>query len=104
MPVPNPAQLQRQAIQELVDLVAVDGLPDDKAEKLTTLQLLAKSETWRPDHCPECGIELEGLDAAKHAVDHWPDVVPLSRMSPEALEREAALFRTAGVKVPNRRY
>ena len=103
MAVPTAASLQKQAIQELLDLVSVDGLPEDKAEKLQTLQLLAKSDTWVPGDCPECGVSFDAVDPAKHAADHWPDVVPISRMSTEALEREAALFRAAGRKVPVRR-
>jgi hypothetical protein len=103
MAYPNAAALQRSQIQELVDLVAVDGLPDDKQDKLATLHLLAKSDTWIPTHCPETGIDLEGIDCVKHAAALWPDVVPASRMSTEATEREAALYRRAGVKVPPRR-
>ena len=97
------SKIQKQQVQELVDLVQIDGLPDNKDEKLATLHLLAKSETWVPTHCPETGISLEGVDAAKHAQSLWPDVVPQSRMSEEALEREAALYRAAGIKVPFRR-
>ena len=103
MAVTSFAKLQKQQVQELIDLVAIDGLPEDKAERLETLQLLAKSDTWVPTHCPETGISLDGIDAAKHAQSLWPDVIPLSRMSEEALEREAALYRAAGVKVPTRR-
>lgn len=97
------SKIQKQQVQELVDLVQIDGLPDNKDEKLATLHLLAKSETWVPTHCPETGISLEGVDPAKHAQSLWPDVVPQSRMSEEALEREAALYRAAGIKVPFRR-
>jgi hypothetical protein len=103
MAVPTAASLQKQAIQELLDLVAVDGLPDDPKERLATLQLLAKSDTWVPTFCPETGISLEGIDPAKHAQSLWPDIVPASRMSVEALEREAALYRAAGVRIPVRR-
>jgi hypothetical protein len=97
------SKIQKQQVQELVDLIAIDGLPDNKEERLATLQLLAKSDSWVPTHCPETGISLEGIDAAKHAQSLWPDVVPVSRMSEEALEREAALYRAAGIKVPHRR-
>ena len=103
MAYPNAAALQKAQIAELVDLVAVDGLPNDKAEKLATLHLLAKSDSWVPTHCPETGIDLEGVDCVKHAQALWPDVVPASRMSAEAVEREAALYRRAGAKVPPRR-
>ena len=99
----NFVQLQKQQVQELLDLVALDGLPENKAERLVTLQLLSKSETWVPTHCPETGIDLEGIDAAKHAAALWPPEVPASRMSNEATEREAALYRKAGLRVPTRR-
>ena len=97
------AKIQKQQVQDLLDLVSVDGLPEDPAERLETLRLLAKSETWVPTHCPETGRSLDGIDPAKHAASLWPDVIPLSRMSEEALEREAALFRAAGRKMPFRR-
>lgn len=103
MAYPNAAAIQKAAIQEVVDLVAIDGLPDDPRERRSVLQLLAKSETWVPTHCPETGEDLEGIDPIKHAHNLWPDVIPASRMSPEALEREAALYRKAGQRVPARR-
>lgn len=103
MAYPSAATLQKAQIAELVDLVAHDGLPDDKADRLATLHLLAKSDSWIPTHCPETGVDLEGVDCGKHAAALWPDVVPASRMSAEATEREAALYRRAGVKVPPRR-
>lgn len=95
--------LQKQQIQELLDLVNHDGLPEDPAERLVTLQLLAKSDTWVPTHCPETGISLEGVDPIKHAQSLWPDCVVASKMSPEAREREAALYRAANRPAPLRR-
>lgn len=95
--------LQKQQIQELLDLVQVDGLPENPAERLATLQLLAKSDTWIPDFCPETGISLEGIDPIKHAAALWPDCVVASKMSPEAREREAALYRAANRPAPMRR-
>jgi len=103
MAVSTLKQLQKQQIQELLDLVSVDGLPDEHFERLQTLQLLSKSDTWVPTHCPETGKSLEGIDPAKHAQSLWPDVVPNSRMSDEAKEREASLYRAAGRPVPSRR-
>lgn len=103
MAVTSYSKIQKQQVQELVDLVAIDGLPEDPAERLETLRLLAKSETWVPTHCPETGVSLEGLDPAKLAEELYPSIIPVSRMSEEALEREAALFRAAGVKKPFRR-
>lgn len=95
--------LQKQAVQDLLDLVQVDGLPEDHAERLATLQLLAKSETWIPTHCPETGKSLEGIDPIKHAHALWPDCLVASKMSPEAREREAALYRAANRPAPLRR-
>lgn len=103
MAVSTLKQLQKQQIQELLDLVMVDGLPEEFFERLQTLQLLSKSDTWVPTHCPETGKSLEGIDPAKHAQNLWPDVVPNNRMSDEAKEREAALYRAAGRPVPSRR-
>jgi len=99
----NAANLAKQAIQEVVDLVAVDGLPEDRYERREMLRLLAKSETWKPTHCPETGVSLEGKDIVAHAQTIYPPNVPLGNMSAEALEREAALYRAAGVKAPARR-
>lgn len=101
MPVTS-AQLAKQAIQEMVDLVAVDGLPSDPLERREILRLLAKSDTWIPTHCPETGIDLDGVDVEAHALTIYPTVVPASRLSPEAREREAALYRRAGRPVPYR--
>lgn len=95
--------LQKQQIQELLDLVQVDGLPEDPRERLATLQLLAKSDTWIPTYCPETGVSLEGVDPIKHAAALWPECVVASKMSPEAREREAALYRAASRPAPLRR-
>lgn len=103
MSLNNFYNLQKQQIQELLDLVNHDGLPEDKAERLVTLQLLAKSDTWVPTHCPETGIDLEGIDPIKHAQSLWPDCVVAAKMSPEAREREAALYRAANRPAPLRR-
>jgi len=99
----NATQLAKQAIQEVVELVAVDGLPDDKYERRELLRLLAKSDSWKPTHCPETGKSLDGIDIVAHAQTLYPANVPLGNMSAEALEREAALYRAAGVKAPARR-
>lgn len=99
----NAANMAKQAIQEVVDLVAVDGLPEDKYERREILRLLAKSDTAILTHCPETGRSLEGLDIAAHAANLWPGSLPLGSLSVEAREREAALYRAAGVKAPARR-
>jgi hypothetical protein len=103
MALVNSKSFERQAIADLLDLVTVDGLPNDPAERLETLRLLAKSDSWVPTHCPETGIALDGIDPVKHANQLWPDSVPLSRMSPDAIDREAALYRAGRTKVPVRR-
>jgi len=103
MALPNANSIAKAAIQEVVDLVAVDGLPDDKYERRELLRLLAKSDSWKPTHCPETGKSLEGIDIVAHAQTLYPANVPLGNMSVEALEREAALYRAAGAKAPARR-
>ena len=103
MALPNANSIAKAAIQEVVDLVAVDGLPDDKYQQREILRLLAKSDTAILTHCPETGRSLEGLDIAAHAANLWPGSLPLGSLSVEAREREAALYRAAGVKAPARR-
>jgi hypothetical protein len=102
MPIPTASEMARQAIQEVVDLVAVDGLPDDKHERRETLRLLAQSDSWVPTHCPETGRALDGIDIVAHAQRVYPPNIPARSMSPQAQEREAALYRAAGVKPPSR--
>ena len=99
----NAANMAKQAIQEVVDLVAVDGLPADKYERRELLRLLAKSDSWVPTHCPETGKDLSTVDIVAHAETLYPTNIPLGNMSQEAREREAALYRAAGVKAPHRR-
>ena len=99
----NSTKAAANAIQEVVDLVAVDGLPDDKYERRDLLRFLAKSTSWVPTHCPETGRFLEGIDIVAHAASLYPTGTPHGSMSAEAHEREAALFRAAGVKPPVRR-
>lgn len=99
----NSTKAAANAIQEVVDLVAVDGLPDDKYERRDLLRFLAKSTSWVPTHCPETGRDLSTVDIVAHAVGLYPHGVPHGSMSAEAHEREAALYRAAGVKPPVRR-
>jgi hypothetical protein len=103
MAIPTANAIAKAAIQEIVDLVAVDGLPDDRLERREVLRLLAKSETAILTHCPETGVSLEGLDIAAHAANLWPHHAPLGSLSVEAREREAALYRAGGLKAPARR-
>ena len=98
----NASQIAKQAIQEIVDLVAIDGLPDDPLARRETLRLLAQSDTWVPTHCPETGRSLDGLDIVAHAQSVYPLNIPARAMSPQAIEREAALYRAAGAKPPAR--
>jgi len=100
---PTAASAAASAIQETVDLVAVDGLPDDKYERRALLRFLAGSTSWVPTHCPETGIDLSTVDIVAHAQGLWPHGVPHGAMSAEAHQREAALYRAAGVKPPVRR-
>ena len=103
MALPTANSMAKAAIQEIVDLVQVDGLPEDRLERREILRLLAKSDTAILTHCPETGRSLEGLDIAAHAANLWPGSLPLGSMSVEAREREAALYRAAGAKAPARR-
>ena len=96
-------QAAATAIQEVVDLVAVDGLPDDKDERQSLLRFLAGSTSWVPTHCPETGTDLSTVDIVKHAQGLYPTWLPSGSMSVEAHQREQALYRAAGVKAPVRR-
>jgi hypothetical protein len=100
---PTAASAAASAIQDTVDLVAVDGLPDDRYERRALLRFLAGSASWVPTHCPETGIDLSTVDIVAHAQGLWPHGVPHGAMSVEAHQREAALYRAAGVKAPVRR-
>lgn len=102
-PFPTARDAARAAIAEVVDLIAVDGLPDDPIERRDILRLAAQSDTFVPTHCPETGRDLAGIDIVAHAQNVYPPSVPAGAMSPQALEREAALYRAAGVKAPVRR-
>jgi hypothetical protein len=99
----NTTKAAANAVQEVVDLVAVDGLPDDKYERRELLRFLAKSTSWVPTHCPETGVDLSTVDIVAHATGLYPHGVAHGSMSAEAHEREAALYRAAGVKPPVRR-
>lgn len=103
MAFPTSAQLTKQAIQDTVDLVAVDGLPEDKYERRNILRFLAKSDTWIPTHCPETGIDLSTVDIVAHAEGLWPPGMPYGALSADARDREAALYRAAGRPAPHRR-
>ena len=99
----NTTKAAANAVQEVVDLVAVDGLPEDKYERRELLRFLAKSTSWVPTHCPETAVDLSTVDIVAHATGLYPHGTPHGSMSAEAHEREAALYRAAGVKPPVRR-
>ena len=62
MAIPSAATIAKQQVQEVLDLVAVDGLPEDRLERRELLRLLSSSDTWVPTHCPETGRDLDGID------------------------------------------
>lgn len=103
MAFPNARQAAAAAVAEVVDLIAVDGLPEDKFERLAVLRMASASETWIPTHCPETGVDLSTVDIVAHAQATWPDYIPGNLLSPEARQREAAVYRAAGAKPPVRR-
>lgn len=94
--------MRRERANEIGDLINTDGLPEDKWERLTLLREAAWSDTWVPTHDPETGEPLEGQDPVALARRHWPEEIPARMMSPEALTREAALYRVAGQTPPQR--
>jgi hypothetical protein len=91
------------ADKQLGDLLAMEGLPQNREEALDHLRTVAEGSKAKLTHCPECGVDLTTVDAAKHSVQHWPSDLAASQLSPEAQLREAALYRTAGAKPPARR-
>jgi hypothetical protein len=48
--------------------------------------------------CPECGVDLAGMDPVKHAISHWGERVPDPQKYPEAAKRYNALIQLKGVK------
>lgn len=83
-------------VQSLVDVVRLDGLPDDKYEALEVLRFCAKSEDWIPEDCPECGRNLENIDPEAHAEAHWPSMMDLDpQVNSDAIDRRDALLRAA---------
>jgi len=49
----------------------------------------------KPPVCPECGIDLTGLDPKAHALDHWPENIPPIPAYEEARRRQKILFDLA---------
>ncbi len=43
--------------------------------------------------CPECGVELKGLDIEGHSLTHWPEYLDPAKSSKEARKRQAALLK-----------
>jgi hypothetical protein len=100
---PTAKDAAKAAVQEVVDLVAVDGLPESPLQRREILRFLSQSDTWIPTHCPETGVDLSTVDIVSHAVTVWPPHIPSSQMSTQAMEREAAVYRAANAKPPVRR-
>ncbi len=42
-------------------------------------------------YCPECGINLKGIDTHAHSLEHWPDYLDPAKSSKEARKRKALL-------------
>ena len=38
--------------------------------------------------CPECGIDLSGIDHIAHALEHWPEYLDPAKSSTEARSRQ----------------
>jgi len=45
--------------------------------------------------CPECGIDLTGLDPKAHALDHWPEDIMDVPGYEEARKRQKILLEMA---------
>lgn len=39
--------------------------------------------------CPECGVDMSGIDPEAHARSHWPDVLDKAKASKEAFKRQS---------------
>lgn len=52
--------------------------------------------------CPECGIELSGVDIPKHVLGHWPAYLPQVAYSRLAQARKDQLIG-GGVAAPDYR-
>lgn len=85
--------MERDSAQLAADAMALEPLSDDPAERLDQLRIIAEGENIVMDHCPECGISLEGIDINAHAAAHWPDYVDDRHHSPEARKRRAAMLK-----------
>ena len=48
--------------------------------------------------CPECGVDLAGLDPKAHAISHWGEQVPDPQKYPEAAKRYGYLLKLGGEK------
>jgi hypothetical protein len=90
------------ALENDVELLAMEDLPSDPIQRLEHLRALVHAEHYPYPLCPECGEEVSGLDPVKHAQTHYPLYIPASRFSAEARAREAVLYKMAGQTPPTR--
>lgn len=90
------------ALENETELLALEELPENPRERLEHLRALVRADKYPYLLCPECGADLSNVDPTKHALYHYPETVPLSRMSQEAREREAVLYRLANQHPPVR--
>jgi len=51
-----------------------------------------------PKGCPECGIDLTGIDVKAHALYHWVESIPDLPEYREARKRQSQLLK-GGVEV-----
>lgn len=85
--------MERDEAQLIAEALALEPLSDDNAERLDQLRAIALGEGLLMDHCPECGIALEGIDITAHALNHWPDYVDQRLHSKDAKARRTAMLR-----------
>lgn len=79
----------------LADVAALEPLPEEKHARLAQLRTIADGGTIPMAECPECGVELDSVDAAAHADYHWPPNTRPENMSKEAFRRRATVLRFA---------
>jgi hypothetical protein len=84
------------------ELSALEPLPEIPHHRLERLRGAVNLERYPYEYCPECGVDLAGIDPVAHALTHYPEYLELRFMSREALEREALLYRLAGRTPPQR--
>jgi len=48
--------------------------------------------------CPECGKDISDADPWAHALDHWPERLPVDPTTEQARQRQALLRKWAKLK------